>query len=812
MRLTGSFVLAQDVEIRPLTDFSEEMRRSSGGVEGDYALSRPTSRAHSKIVDSGAADLIRQFQKPSTIAQAVSRFSRTQPNGAEPAAAEKILEEALPLLRSLVVQGMLVEAGSAQAPPASESLATGENVDAWQVVRRIQSLEDTELYLVRNLAGAWGALKIARPAHLRAGRMIEHEVDFLSKHSAKNLPTLLASGMWSERPYLVTEWIRGIDVESAAAEIRRSGDPDSRGRLHALGAAILSAYADLHEHGLLHGDIHPRNLLADRAGAITILDFGLAASSAEAFRVRRGGIGFYYEPEFARAALEDARPPAASFAGEQYALAAMLYLLLTGAHTQDFKLERTEMLTQIATGAMAPFTQRGVKAWPAVEQLLNKALSRDPSDRYSSTRDFAEAWTSVEPVASLPVQAPTPLPKADCNLREIRREVLRKSAIGGEWMQEGFKTTPALAVNNGMAGLAYALLRIAIAADDGELLAAADAWSTRAVAAIDSIGSFEASTAKPNLKKVGLASLHHQRPGVFATHVLIAAARGDRVVQGRATRDFIAWGREALLQPEPAIDLTLGFAGSLLGAAMLADALLKDALVIRAELLTFGEELYAQMWKLLEGSPPVDASSDSVEPAGLANTGMAHGWAGILYASLSWRLATERVEPKSLPTDLLSRLERLADCAEPIARGLHWPWGKRTFFPGWCNGAAGHVFLWTEAYKATGDRRYLALAEGAASNSWEYPSRFASLCCGMGGQAYALLNFYRATGEKIWLDRARKLASWAAEISTRPGSQTGDEPPESRPGSLYNSLAGLAVLDADLERPLEARMPFFERD
>ena len=808
MRLTGTFVLAQDVEIRPVIEFSEEVRRSTGADEGDYALNQPNSRSHSKIVDAGAAELIRQFAKPSTVAQAVARFSRAQPEGSEKIAAEKILEDALPLLRSLVDQRLLVEAGETQPAPNAESFSAGDKVDEWQVALCIQSLEDTELYLVSNSAGKWGALKIARPTHHRARRMVERETEFLQANQLKNLPRLLASGTDTDRPYLVTEWIRGIDAESAATEIRRSEDPDAGRQLHALGAAILAAYTDLHEHGLLHGDIHPGNLLVDRAGEITILDFGLAASPNDALRVHRGGVGFYYEPEFARAQLEGAQPPAASFAGEQYALAAMLYRLLTGSHTQDFNFERTRMLTQIATGAMVPFTQRGIEAWPALEQVLNQALSRDPSHRYSSTRDFAQAWNAAEPVASPSLQPPTAIAQAKTTLREIRREVLLKSAIGGEWMREGFKTCPTLPINSGAAGLAYALLRIAMATGDGELLATADAWSTRALAAIESPDGFEAKDAKPNAPKVGLASLQHQRPGVFATHALIAAARGDDIVQNRATRNFVEWGKQALLEHAPPIDLTLGLAGSLLAAAMLLDALRQETSVMKSELVAFGEELYRQLWTKLESNPPLDGSANTAEPVSLIKTGTAHGRAGILYASLCWH----RALGQSLPQPFLNRLDQLAARAEPIARGFHWPWGNRSHFPSWCNGTAGHVFLWTEAHKATGNNRYLTLAEGAAWNTWERPSRFASLCCGMGGQAYALLNVYRATGEDIWLQRATRLASWAAEIATRKGAQTGDQPPESRPGSLYNSLAGLAVLDADLERPLEARMPFFERD
>ncbi len=802
MRLTGSFVLPQDVELRPVLELAEELRRIIGAADGDFALSRPNSRSHSKIVDAGAAQLIRQFDKPSTIAQAVARFSRIQPNGPERIAAEQILEDALPLLRSLIREGLLVEDGSNQSTPSTQSLAPGETVDAWTMVRCVQSLEDTELYLVSNSSGQWGALKIARPGDARAERMLQNETEVLRGKHVTSLPRLLASGLWQQRSYLVTEWISGINAESAAAEIREQNDPDRRQQLHNLGAAILEAYSELHEHGILHGDIHPRNLLVDRNGKVTVLDFGLASRSEQASRTQRGGISFYYEPEFARAALDDLPAPPATFAGEQYALAAMLYLLVTGSHTQDFKLERTEMLGQIATGSMVPFVQRRIEEWPQLEQALSKALSRDPAARYPSTRDFAEAWCNVRP-PEFPRVVP---PKSDTKLAEIRLQLMRKSAIDGEWMRNGFKTPPTLPINNGAAGLAYALLRIASATDDGELLAVADAWATRAIAAIDSADAFESKPENPKPTRVGMASLQYQRPGVYVVQALIAAARADLSTQHRAAQEFVAWGKEALQEPDPPIDLTVGLAGSLLATALLMDSMpepLHSSTTkgSRAELLSFGRDLSAQLWTILDGYPPVG------EEPNLMGFAIAHGWAGLLYATLTWNAATGSPTTDSLR----QRLDQLAACAQPAGRGLHWPSLRHESFPSWCNGSAGQVFLWTEAHKATGENRYLDLAEGAAWNTWENPSRFASLCCGLGGQAYALLNFYRRTREELWLRRARKIAEWAAQLATA-NFQTADSPAATRPGSLYNGIAGLAVLDADFERPLEARMPLFERD
>src|SRR5580700_5672407 len=101
MPLTDSFVLPAGAVLQPVSELPEEVRREIGSQNEDFTLSRPNSRTHSKVIDAEAAALLRQFQKPATIAQAVARFSRGRR-----ASAERLLEEALPMLQSLIEAGL----------------------------------------------------------------------------------------------------------------------------------------------------------------------------------------------------------------------------------------------------------------------------------------------------------------------------------------------------------------------------------------------------------------------------------------------------------------------------------------------------------------------------------------------------------------------------------------------------------------------------------------------------------------------------------------------------------------------------------
>ncbi|WP_352637907.1 phosphotransferase [Mesorhizobium sp. M0145] len=67
----------------------------------------------------------------------------------------------------------------------------------------------------------------------------------------------------------------------------------------------MVGYAHLHSQGILHGDVHPRNVVVDENKAVTLIDFGLATPIAVAnstpIDTRRGCIDLFTEPELARA-------------------------------------------------------------------------------------------------------------------------------------------------------------------------------------------------------------------------------------------------------------------------------------------------------------------------------------------------------------------------------------------------------------------------------------------------------------------------------------------------------------------------------
>jgi serine/threonine-protein kinase len=565
-----------------------------------------------------------------------------------------------------------------------------------------------------------------------------------------------------------------VDAATAAAELRRRGD---RPGLLALCRAVLAAYVRLHEWEVIHADVHPRNVLVGPAGEIHLIDFGLSLG-IEADAPGRGGVAFYFEPEYALASRAGETPPAATAAGEQYAVAALLYLLLAGAPTHDFNLAREEMLRQIAEDPPLPFALRDVEPWPAVEPLLARALAKASADRFAALDDFARALDAVE----IPPRRATVRPAAEALLARV----LDRLGSDGDLFRDGPAQPPRASVTYGAAGVACGLYRIALAREDAGLLALADLWAAKA-AALQGDEAFYRPDSRLVPEQLGRITPYHTASGVHAARALIAKALGDAGSQREATRAFLAAAEGPCANP----DLTLGRSGVLLGAALLLEA--GDP---SPELRAFGDRVLAGLWEEIDALPPIAACPER------ANLGLAHGWAGYLYASLRWCRATG----VSLPAALPARLDELADRARPHGRGLRWRWYAESgadvgTMAGWCNGSAGFVFLWTLAETMLKEARYGRLAEGAAWNAWEAPDSNGTLCCGLAGRAYALLNLAKRGGGETWAIRARELADRAAASIERTAES---------PDSLFKGAVGVAVLAADLARPEEAVFPFFE--
>jgi serine/threonine-protein kinase len=291
-------------------------------------------------------------------------------------------------------------------------------------------------------------------------------------------------------------------------------------------------------------------------------------------------------------------------------------------------------------------------------------------------------------------------------------------------------------------------------------------------------------------------SFYHAAPGLHAVRTLISLAQGDTPTAANAIADYC----DAAGQASDEIDATMGCASVLIGTSLLLRALPPLANAERLQLRKLGDTLADWLNGYLATEPSMGASTS---PRWL---GIAHGWAGVLFAGLAWSEATGA----SPAPRALSRLEELADMAFEVGSGLCWP--QQTGLPvlerppatGWCHGSAGYALLWAAAYRVTGTDEHLELAERAALYAHDQGTATgASLCCGLAGQAYACLSVHRLTGDDAWVRRAHRLAARAGDRAR--GRQY-------RNNSLYTGNVGVGLLAADLTEPESSHMPLFESD
>ena len=791
--LTVPFLLPQDLLVIPVAELATASREALGAQEDDFAITRPRSRKASSVIDRDSAELLQRFREARTIAQAVADFSRERE--ADP---HVVLNGALPVLQRLIAAHLLVPAAAADslAKPVVASFERGDRIGRFQVVRRLSVLFDVELYQAQASDGTLCLLKIAREG---GGRRIRHslssEAIVLERLHDLPVPRLIEIGEHDDLLFLAIEWRAGVSPTRASDELRARTDTLSRRRLLDLCVEIAEAYADLHDRKVTHGDVHDLNVLIDREGRPTIVDFGQAnlLDDPEFKPLARGGVLANYDPELATAMIDDRHAPLATLASEQFAVGTLLYEVATGHPHLELSVRRETALQQIVSDPPRSFASWGIPAWPNLERVLQRMLEKDPARRFSSMRDVVAALRAIgqatEESADAEHEARQPTSITGAPAR-VARFVLDRLTMSGELFSSRFPEGPHCSVNNGAAGIALAWYRLALFREDAETLSIAAAWSRRAQDWMGTDEDFFLADETIAPKNVGRAGLFHSPVGVHCVRALIAHAEGD---DGEAKRAATAYA-DAARRRCSKWDLTLGRAGTLLGCALQYEA--EPNREPRVGLI--GRRLAAALERRLTKAGSIQSST------AIDTIGIAHGWAGGLYALLRWSQATGQ----PVPPLVIDRLEELVAFAQHSGRGISWPrfrdYRDASLQSTWCNGDTGLVFLWLLAAEVLDGARYLPLAEGAAWNVADRgPERTIDLCCGSAGRAYGFLALYRATGDEVWVRRAKRFAEHAAREL---------DPDATDAHRLYKGALGVALLVNELEDPRRARMPLFESE
>ena len=173
---------------------------------------------------------------------------------------------------------------------------------------------------------------------------------------------------------------------------------------------IASALQYAHEQRVIHRDVKPENMLVGRRNEILLSDFGIALV-AQSSRYSSGngkvqdmaGTIAYMAPEQIQA---QACPNS-----DQYSLAIVVYEWLSG--TRPFQGSFTEIAVKQTMAAPPPLREKFPTLSQEVEEVVLKALSKDPKDRFEDIQAFAIALehAALQAPGPAPVPGDTPLPQ-----------------------------------------------------------------------------------------------------------------------------------------------------------------------------------------------------------------------------------------------------------------------------------------------------------------------------------------------------------------------------------------------------------------
>jgi serine/threonine-protein kinase len=201
--------------------------------------------------------------------------------------------------------------------------------------------------------------------------------------------------------FLAIEWAAGELLERYAKQRGPLPQDEVATIIRQIGDAVHAA----HVVGIVHRDLKPDNVMYDPATRqVKLLDFGIATDTDMAPEQRLTRAGFfvgtlmYVAPEALSGEL-------VSPAADQYSLATIAYLLLTGTLPFTAKTPR-EMFSQLLSQPPIPLNaaRPTLKFSANVEQVIMRGLSKDPKQRYPDTVTFAReldtALTAVEESSS----------------------------------------------------------------------------------------------------------------------------------------------------------------------------------------------------------------------------------------------------------------------------------------------------------------------------------------------------------------------------------------------------------------------------
>jgi serine/threonine-protein kinase len=273
----------------------------------------------------------------------------------------------------------------------------------------LHSGDQLDHYRIEGLVARSGMASIFRGTDLRDGRQVaikiphpevegdaalydrfQREAEIGKSLDHPGVMKVFSDGQRS-RVYMVMEWVDGRLLRKILDDQQKL-PPE---RAVNLTLRILDALEYIHSKGVVHRDLKPENVMVDAKDNIKLIDFGIAANAKSrrltfAKLSQTMGTPDYISPEQVKGKRGDAR-------SDLYALGVMLYEMLTGKVPFTGENAFLIMNDRLLNNPLPP-REIDPTITPQLQEIIYRALERNPKNRYASARDFARDLQQQEKV------------------------------------------------------------------------------------------------------------------------------------------------------------------------------------------------------------------------------------------------------------------------------------------------------------------------------------------------------------------------------------------------------------------------------
>jgi serine/threonine-protein kinase len=425
-----------------------------------------------------------------------------------------------------------MESTSPVANPQLDGPLTGKTVGRFKIRERLGTGGMGEVYraedtrLKRTVALKRLAPYLASDPTYR--RRFQEEAERACRFSDSHVAAVYDAIEEGEETFLVMEFVEGQTLRG------RLQQPLGLREFLAIAVQCAEAIATAHERSIVHCDIKPENIMLTTSGQIKILDFGVAKylpqseqSSTLDCSGMRSGTPAYMAPEVLLEKTPDGR-------ADIFSLGIVLYEALAGHHpflSNSFVATTQSILRETPT----PIRVFNSEVPPELEQIVGRAMAKDPAQRYVSARSLAEDLRKIQaqitPTKLLP--APVKIPPS------ARRRVLFRTsiALGIAVLIAGGLELPKLrrwlAGSEPHSSMRLAVLPFTSVGDDVNSKAFSDGLTETLAAKLTQLtGSYPLQIVPPSeIRGEGITTVDQARKGFGVNRVLVGTLResGSRV-------------------------------------------------------------------------------------------------------------------------------------------------------------------------------------------------------------------------------------------------------------------------------------------